>query len=855
MQLPEWARSAAPERIDGPFVVVRRVAESSDPSTLPTLGMALVRNKGGTVELSDEGPLFVDDLRLPGDSRLIRARPGYRPIIWIQEPSLEVVRSQPGAFTLDHKNLILDGLDLIVNARDLSTRPTALMAAPRQPALFSCNGANLTLRNCSITILNQAGGGAFTFVRADSSASRPTRILLERTLVRGGFTSGIDVTGGSAEVVLHKSMMIGGAGPLIRFADSDKAPEHRLYLVDSILSGPGPIIERLTSTSGTRPRPLPLRAFGTAFGRFHGAGIASVISAPDATAGADKLIDWNGNDNLFAGWKGFFACGKEPTVTVADLAAVRSTWSATEQGSQEVLSTWPLPRYLASAVPQDLAPFLPNQGAILRQVAAPRAGLFEKTVDEYPTPMIPQATGWAVDRQVPPNPNGRRAGRATIAIAPSNENAPNDRSPGPGNARSPGDQSAIETLVELTFDTGTEPWNGDLGAFLRDRLAEGTQRARVRVTGAGSHYFTAVRLPVGIWLELAVTPAVGGELPSWSPQPQSTGAALIELEQGALVLSNFILRSEESAHYDQLIHVQDGHLIVSQCQLIGRKSAGNFVGDLIGFRAVTTERKSSEFSQLIFTGIIDRPVCRIVDSTLITDGTALKSEVGRGLIALNQCAVAAGIAAIELNPAKVARARFDVDLWVDHCTLISDRTIVRLGAWPGLSPGPDRPCLITTRNCAFLAMSDRRPRETVLLRSDADALARGTVFWQGSDDVIDLDLFIAAGEGEPSSNGRPRDIQHQWVDFWGANHIKRVSGPGPRGTGKGPWVRFRTKLRPGRVEPVDLILDPDYHPGSDRLTVGAFLQRQGFTPSTARTGRDRSGNPSGRAPVGGAPPF
>ncbi len=44
--------------------------------------------------------------------------------------------------------------------------------------------------------------------------------------------------------------------------------------------------------------------------------------------------------------------------------------------------------------------FLPNQEAILSQVAQPRKGLFEKTVDEYRSPEPPVAVGWAFDRVV-----------------------------------------------------------------------------------------------------------------------------------------------------------------------------------------------------------------------------------------------------------------------------------------------------------------------------------------------------------------------------------------------------------------------------------------------------------------------
>ncbi len=95
------------------------------------------------------------------------------------------------------------------------------------------------------------------------------------------------------------------------------------------------------------------------------------------------------------------------------------------------------------------------------------------------------------------------------------------------------------------------------------------------------------------------------------------------------------------------------------------------------------------------------------------------------MVALTECAIAAGVTGVELLPSKVSRHRFEADLVMDHCTMTSERSIVRIGPWLGLPPGPDRPWLITSRNCAFLAMYDRKTRETVLLRADADALAAG----------------------------------------------------------------------------------------------------------------------------------
>ena len=122
-------------------------------------------------------------------------------------------------------------------------------------------------------------------------------------------------------------------------------------------------------------------------------------------------------------------------------------------------------------------------------------------------------------------------------------------------------------------------------------------------------------------------------------------------------------------------------------------------------------------------------------------------------MALTECAIAAGVTGVELVPsegfAATIRSRpgdgsLHDDLGAIDCPA---------GALAGLPPGPDRPWLITSRNCAFLAMYDRKTRETVLLRADADALARGTVSWQASDDAVDVDFFTAAGEGLPRRTG------------------------------------------------------------------------------------------------------
>ncbi|HEX3448343.1 MAG TPA: hypothetical protein VHS97_08825, partial [Isosphaeraceae bacterium] len=551
-----------------------------------------------------------------------------------------------------------------------------------QTALFSCSAASLTLRNCSITILNNRRAASFAVVRTEPGLSRSTRIRFESTLVRGLFSSAFELAGGT-ELALKRSVVLGGPGPLIRVTDGGTPAEQRLFLFDSILAGPGPLIQRGSKDPGRETRPLMIRAFGTVFGRFHGQGVASVISSACAISQAAKQIDWGGDNNLFAGWKGFFASGNDPTVTITELAEVRSTWNGADRNSHEIFPSWQPPSDLAATTPAELKFFVPGREAILRQVAQPRAGLFQKAVGEYVTPTIPQPIGW---RSAGPGTSGKTSTGQVMRTPP----APERGEPGRPTARSVStfDITPSSAVKELIFNTENRPWAGDLGAFLRDRLTPAMRNVRVTVAGSGPHRFTPVRLHQGLWLEIRVEPLVSAEPPSWSPQSDATGPALIELRGGALILSNFVLRHEETSRLEHLIHVEDAHLVLSRCQFVAPGSSADFPCDLIAFTAASTRPYPNDPNRLLFSFPVDRPVCRMDESVLITGGTALRAELGRGMIALTQCAFAAGTSAVELLPSRVSRQRFEADLVINRCTMTSERSVIRLGPWLGLPPGP-----------------------------------------------------------------------------------------------------------------------------------------------------------------------
>ncbi len=821
LHLPEWTRTPAPDGADGPFVVVRRVAEVTDGQTEPTLHFALDQHIGGTVELADQGPLPLDDLRMSGESRVIRARRGYRPIIRILRSRTEKARENSAFLPLDRKTLTLEGVDLIVDASDLSGRQTAL---------FGCVGASLTLRDCTVTVLNPTGA-RFVLVRQDPSA-RPSRIRLERTLVRGGFSAVAELAGGPVDLVLDGTAILGGIGPVVKVTRVDAGSEPRIFFAGALLASPGPIVQCDAAAGPAATGRLAIRSYGSAFGRLQAQGIASFVSMADPDAVAERRVAWSGDRNLFAGWMGFFARGTDPTITLGNLSKVRSTWNATEQGSLEIPPAWVLSLEPARVTPFVLDPFLPDdRKSLLAESARPGPGLFPKTIDGYLDPPIPVISAWASAERAAGFVRPGQGPRKLLAYDPKQGALVGPSGAGPVIMPSqmvPGSVApgAVDS-PDLTLDTANSRWGGDLGAFLRDQVPPQARHLRVRVVGSGAHRFTPVRLPEGLTLEIRVDPAPGAEPLSWSPDPRSSGQGLLEVHGGALVLANVILHHDPDSGVKSLIEVNDAHLVLFRCQLTVPPGSGNLSGDLIVFRAPTTRPMPDRQGGSPFQYPVDRPVCRLIDTILIANRTAVRAELGRGLIAMTRCAVASDETAIELDPATVARGAFSADLWLERCTMVSGRSIIRLGHWGGKSPGPDRPWLVSSRHCAFVTLSDPRAREAVLLRVDADAMAGGCLFWQADGDAYDLDQVTAAGEvALPPS--RSRDLWNQWAQFWGSSRFGRITGP------RGGGFRFRERPRPGQIEPPDLLLDAANPAQQGRPDVGADLASLGIAPRAAR---------------------
>jgi len=796
--LPSWGDAPIPDRIDGPVTIVRRATETREPGTVASLRHALDVPKG-TVEIADVGPFGIDDFRIAGDARLVRARPGYRPVVRIEPPTLPVVRELPGVVTLDDRRLILDSIDLVLYVRDLPST---------QRALFHLAGSQLTLSHCTITIVNPYKD-PFTLLRADDPNGRPSRVRLENCLVRGDVSSLFELGRGPVELTIARSILAGD-GSIIRTPDVASPAEHRVHLLGDVLACRGPCLDLGgEGRSDPPPKRLAVRAFDNAFGRFEGPGTASLAASQNPAAALGERIDWLGDNNLFLGWRAFFANGPEHTIRTRNLPAFRSTWSAVERNGREIyVAEWPAPAAVADLTAADLAPLLSGREASLEQAAKPRPYLLARTLLSFPAPAIPALKESSSAAVAAPVAAGRQGIQAR-QVAQDGQRVTQEGKV----VAAPGAAPSLDAAPELEFDADSAGWEGDLGAFLREKLGAATGRVRVRVRGSGSRRCSPVRLPDGLILEMRVERPAGAVADGLIlvPAAQASGSALIELHGGSLSLSQFRIQSQDDCLLESLIRVEDGVLALRRCELTGGQGKGVGPARLIDFRAATTQPRP--VSSELFTTAWDRPACVLSECVLITDGAGLRAEVGLGFVGLSGCVVAAKGDVVGLEPAAVARGRFNADLRFDRCTIAAGSAVVRVGTWSGAAPAPDRPWVVTSSHTAYL---DLLTRESAMLRGDAEAIAQGVVFFQQSNDAVELAAFAEAGDAPPPS--RTRDVVPQWVNLWGSNHIQGVTGPR---LGASSSVRFLERPKPGRIEPADLILDANHHPGRPALEVGA----------------------------------
>ncbi|WP_435007463.1 serine/threonine-protein kinase [Tundrisphaera lichenicola] len=764
-----------------PRILVRRLIEDGNELQFSSIATAFSRPEE-VIELAGRGPFFEDNCQVAGQSRLIRAQPGIRSIIKIEAATSSLVKDQPAKFVLGTpkiERLILEGIDFAVDLADLTDQQTSL---------FLCRGAELTLRDCSITLLNASAPrtAPFSIFRVEDGASA-NRIVLEKSTIRGPVHTLFDIAATRAEIVLNRSMVIGEVGPLIAI-QAVEAPDRQISIYRSVLASRGPIFEFTGEAT-----PIGIRCLGSTIARVRGGTVPGIWNAKLELPGEpESLISWSGEDNTFVGWPAWLTSGPVGTIRLTGVPEVRSTWEGSDASSREISDPWPASLARADVAPEDLIPYLPNRRATLATFAVPNPRLADVAFGQIPLLDAPNLSKTMIPPVQPaPSPPG-------VSV---NQTAPKNPT-GPTPKIAPREASS---LVEQSFDVLDPRWGGDLGRFLGETIGPGTTRATIEVRGGGVHFSSPIRLPDGLSIAILGNSPEGSTrpFPTFVPKPEATGRTMIELRGGDLALANLGFSAEGGARPKHWVRVEDGLLAIRHCRLRDPGGPADAVGALVDFVSTGTAPLSPRMGP--FDAMTDLPTARLANCLIWTGDKAIEAEVGRGTVSLQNCLIIAGRTAIELVPGGVARDRFEADLVMERCTIASDQTGILVGHWQGDPHGPDRPWMISTRSCVY-------PRTNGggaggLLQTDPYSMARGVVFWQSYQDTLEVTRFLSP-TGPPLLNPPTADIKKGWVDIWGPLHTRNVRGPDPRKND--PVIRYKEKERPrmGKASPESLELDP-----------------------------------------------
>ena len=738
-------------------VVVRRLVESGESSQTSSLANAFGR-LSDTVELADVGPFHEDDCQLAGKSRIIRGRAGLRSILKIEATWQPLVRDQEAKFSLGLggvEQLLLERIDIVVDVRDLPVN---------QSTLFLCQGTDLTLRDCSITITNADDRRTSFSVFRLAPGPRPNRLQLDRCLIRGPIQSLVQIVSSNAEVSLDRSVVIGSEDSLFK-VEPVESPQRRVLLCRSLLVSQAPIL----SWSG-KPTPMSLRSLGTTF-----AHAASPTATPlwqarqmDSTD-VRAWLDYDGEANSFLGWAALAQWGSAPIQSSSVPSNIRSIWSTADRTSQSASTSWPAASIAEATTALDYRDLLPAFGATLTMVAMPHPDLLKLTVDQFPRLAAPKLL------------DDLTSGTQALASKPP---------------------------VLLTFDAQAGR-QADLGLFLKTEITDPTKRYLVRILGATNQTITPVRLPDGVSVVIS---GPGGEGTN-NPVPvffaATPGLALIEIHAGDLALANVGFASAGAVRTNHWIYAEDSVVALRRCRYrdLGQ---GAEIEDSAAIAFVARGNTPIPLRVGGFQTGSTRPILSMLDCWIWTGGAAIAAEVTQGIVELKNSLIAAGPAAFRLRPTASQPTDLKADLILENCTVIDERVGVELSLGSATNLGGARPWLVGSRFCVF--PRNWRKGES-LLAIDPFILAQGAVFWQSSNDLYEVGRFLGPLRSSANPSAQVADLKRHWIDLWGLNHTRGDRGPDARKPERILHFRDKDLSRTSRPTPLQLELDPKSHSG------------------------------------------
>jgi serine/threonine-protein kinase len=806
---PEWPRV----KIAGEPILVARAAQHERGGVFASLEAAcqIARAGGSKIQIEDNGPLLERSFLIQKATLDIRPRVNersqyqFRPIVAFDTPA-DRAGARPYFIQVKNSTLYIEGVHFVVNADEL-----AAVLGTRSFALFDVHGGDLSLKNCTFTIIGKradvtlvqfSGPGEPDTTRVEE---RPARLELERCFARGEAITAVALANGFAEVRVMDCLFVGGQpGPVFDIrppTDPVARPQRTLELV--------------RSTFVTRGDFLAMDGSGGVETNFR---IFDTIVACAATSGARKLVrtrSWAEADgalamarldersSLYTGWDTLLASSLGGRLTAKSPDEWLKVWRLDASDAQVRPDVWPSEELgelqwvsPVSFVPNQIAADIPSKlgeaciGCLVEKLPPEPPMLLERTFAQIEPPRL-----LPLEHILPSFTMDQQKNR----LLSTWRNQQNQRRSRQGQPK-PGDE--LDPVLELQFDAGA---GGDLGQFLAAQPLE--QTTIVTVTGSGKQRMTPLRVTGRKSLVLRFQPTPHAREPlrlEPAAVPGGMVEALIDVRDGDLILDGATLAYPANAPPGtpaRFIQVERGNLTLSNCRFYG--PLGGDVGfEAIAFSGGPQRSKWPSAAALAAQPAAGQPVhldfhpaphervsvCQLIDCYVGADARCINFTASQGVLRLSNCiAVTPGtVTAIELDPG--APKDFDVTVLLDHNTLAASKTFFDVGGWLAAVP-PDRPLVFDSRDNLFCDPFDvavgaaARSRTGTLMRYDnrTRTLQQGLLQWQSSHDGYSNELHSFLLHKDAPPNPPRQRFDQDWLAVWGRPHILQPLTDSSRG--------------------------------------------------------------------------
>jgi serine/threonine-protein kinase len=713
-ELP-WA--AAPAFAAGPTFRVRRAAPAGGADVFDSLAAACAAapaDRETVIEIDDNGPFFEPPIAVEGRSLVVRSATGRRALV-VWDPR------HPASVQAD-RFLWVSGATLTLKDLDIGVK-TADTGQPDAWAVVCATNGDVAAEGCTISVAGKHGAGVAAVRLEGNRLQSPGKCRLTRCLLRGDPLVALDLRAPGAEALMDGCLAVGSERPLVAVGGSRSlTPPTVRILRSTLVAGRGLVRVEPTGPAGTA-RELRCHAWDSLLARTGAAGEEPMVRLGEGiTEGA---VEWRAVNCLYCGWTTLLAC---PGHVIKDF----KDWRASVQGAEG-----------DAALP---SPWPPG-GAARPASATPSEFRTDGTPAFYAAVLGPGPLGCEL-RSLPPAREGWLVSSFEPVVRPL---VRPQGGPEPVIPRSPDGRYAGETIT-LTAAL-------DLGAHLREKQQQSGLAPQVvlHLSGSGDFFTSPIRLQ-GTSLWLYTPPPESGKPPlTLLPREdrQAPAEAMIHVEDSNLTIENLALRVPNRwspglpAH---LVKVRDGDLNLIGCRLEGRPAP-----PADGYRGLVAFESSGARPP-------DRsPACVLADSVLV-GGKALLRLAGAGAdCRLENCALAALEAALEIAPAPSPAGRRPLTCSLDH------NTVAVRGSLLSLAPSAARdaaaePAVVAARANVLAApfATDRAG----LLRFEEGALAQGLLLWRGEGNLFDKRLAFAALPGSAVPPDKAAALP-AWLRLWG----------------------------------------------------------------------------------------